>query len=51
MTTKCGAPWWRMSPRLPGCHDCLEVAWLTPQDRYPYWRGTITALAYEFAPR
>jgi hypothetical protein len=28
-----------------------EVAWLTPEGRKPYWRGTITALAYEFAPR
>jgi hypothetical protein len=28
-----------------------EVAWLTPQGRKPYWRGTITALAYEFAGR
>ena len=28
-----------------------EVAWLTPQGRKPYWRGTITAMAYEFAGR
>jgi hypothetical protein len=28
-----------------------EVAWLTPEGRQPYWRGTITALAYEFATR
>jgi hypothetical protein len=28
-----------------------EVAWLTPEGRKPYWRGTITALAYEFTPR
>ena len=27
-----------------------EVAWLTPQGRKPYWRGTVTALRYEFAP-
>lgn len=27
-----------------------EVAWLTPEGRRPYWRGTITALRYEFAP-
>jgi len=27
-----------------------EVAWLTAAGRKPYWRGTITALAYEFAP-
>lgn len=27
-----------------------EVAWLTPQGRRPYWRGTVTALRYEFAP-
>ena len=26
-----------------------EVAWLTPQGRKPYWRGTITALHYAFA--
>ncbi len=28
-----------------------EVAWLTAQGRKPYWRGTITALVYEFAAR
>lgn len=27
-----------------------EVAWLTPEGRRPYWRGTITSLRYEFAP-
>lgn len=27
-----------------------EVAWLLPEGRRPYWRGTITALRYEFAP-
>jgi hypothetical protein len=27
-----------------------EVAWLTPEGRQPYWRGTITALTFEFAP-
>ncbi len=26
-----------------------EVAWLTPEGRKPYWRGTVTALAFEFA--
>lgn len=26
-----------------------EVAWLTPEGRKPYWRGTITALTHEFA--
>jgi hypothetical protein len=26
-----------------------EVAWLTSDGRKPYWRGTITALHYEFA--
>lgn len=26
-----------------------EVAWLTPDGRRPYWRGTIHRLAYEFA--
>jgi hypothetical protein len=28
-----------------------EVAWLTPEGRKPYWRGTITALTYDFAPQ
>jgi len=28
-----------------------EVAWLLAEGRKPYWRGTITSLAYEFAPR
>jgi hypothetical protein len=27
-----------------------EAAWLWPGGRNPYWRGTITALAYEYAP-
>ncbi len=27
-----------------------EVAWLLPEGRKPYWRGTITSLHYEFAP-
>lgn len=27
-----------------------EVAWLLPEGRKPYWRGTITALHFEFAP-
>jgi hypothetical protein len=27
-----------------------EVSWLLPARRQPYWRGTITALRYEFAP-
>ena len=26
-----------------------EVAWLLPEGRQPYWRGTISALAYEWA--
>lgn len=26
-----------------------EVAWLTPEGRKSYWRGTITSIAYEFA--
>jgi hypothetical protein len=26
-----------------------EAAWLRPQGRAPYWRGTITSSAYEFA--
>ncbi len=28
-----------------------EVAWLLPEGRKSYWRGTIRSLAYEFAPR
>jgi hypothetical protein len=28
-----------------------EVAWLSPEGRAPYWRGTITALRYEFSRR
>ena len=27
-----------------------EVAWLLPQGTKPYWRGTVTALSYEFVP-
>ncbi len=27
-----------------------EVAWLTPEGRRAYWRGTVTALAYEPGP-
>ena len=27
-----------------------EVAWLTPQGRKPYYRGTVNDLAYEFGP-
>ena len=27
-----------------------EVAWLAPEGRKVYWRGTITSLRYEFAP-
>lgn len=26
-----------------------EVAWITPEGRKTYWRGTITSVAYEFA--
>jgi hypothetical protein len=26
-----------------------EVAWLAPEGRKPYWRGTISSLRYEFA--
>jgi hypothetical protein len=26
-----------------------EVACVLPEGRKPYWRGTITSLAYEFA--
>jgi hypothetical protein len=27
-----------------------EVAWLTPEGRKAYWRGTITSVSYEFVP-
>ncbi|HNR68133.1 MAG TPA: hypothetical protein PKN04_10320 [bacterium] len=27
-----------------------EVAWLLPEGRKPYWRGSIARVAYEFAP-
>ncbi len=27
-----------------------EAAWVAPGGRTPYWRGTITSLAYEFSP-
>lgn len=27
-----------------------EVAWLTPEGRRPYWRGTVEAVSYEFGP-
>jgi hypothetical protein len=27
-----------------------EAAWVAPGGRKPYWRGTITSLAYEFSP-
>ena len=30
-------------------HTC-EVAWLRPEGRKPYFRGTVTALHYEFMP-
>jgi hypothetical protein len=26
-----------------------EVAWITPEGRKPYWRGTITSMSYELA--
>ena len=26
-----------------------EAAWLPPQGRRPYWRGTIASLEYEFS--
>ena len=26
-----------------------EVAWMLPEGAKPYWRGTSTALSYEFA--
>ena len=38
---------WRDGMRVPLTG---EVAWMTPQGRKPYWRGTVTALTYEFGP-
>ncbi len=37
---------WRDGMRVPLTG---EVAWLTPQGRKPYFRGTVTALSFEFA--
>lgn len=37
---------WRHGMRVP---ITGEVAWLLPEGRKPYWRGTITELRYEFA--
>ena len=28
-----------------------EVAWQLPEGPWPYWRGRITAIAYEFSIR
>jgi hypothetical protein len=47
-------PWegvWSNHGERGGMHVPLtgEVAWLTPEGRKPYWRGTITAVAYEVA--
>lgn len=47
-------PWegrWSNYQERDGMHVPLdgEVAWLTPEGRKPYWRGTITSLSYEFA--
>ena len=43
--------WWGVQQR-GGMRIPLsgEVAWLTPEGRKPYWRGTIASIAYEFAP-
>lgn len=38
---------WREGMRVPMSG---EVAWLLPEGDKPYWRGTISALRYEFAP-
>ncbi|HPO19051.1 MAG TPA: hypothetical protein PLO07_07640 [Rubrivivax sp.] len=42
--------WWGVQQR-GGMRIPLsgEVAWLTPEGRKPYWRGTITSIAYDFA--
>ena len=37
---------WRNGMRVPMSG---EVAWLLPEANKPYWRGTISALRYEFA--
>jgi hypothetical protein len=46
-------PWegrWRRPERRDGLRVPMqgEVAWLTPQGRRPYWRGTVTRLVYGF---
>lgn len=48
------APWegtWSNHQRVDGMAVPLtgEVAWLLPEGRKTYWRGTVTALAYEWA--
>jgi hypothetical protein len=47
-------PWEvRLSDYRRGDGPCVpyagEVAWLLPEGRLPYWRGTIAKLSYEFA--
>jgi hypothetical protein len=47
-------PWegrWRDYQERDGMRVPLagEVAWLTPEGRKPYWRGSITSLRYEYA--
>jgi len=49
------APWsarawghdWRDGMRIP---LEAEVAWLLPEGAYPYWRGRIASIKYEYAP-
>jgi hypothetical protein len=53
--TSVSAPWqgrfWNYETRA-GMRVPLqgEVAWMLPRGGQPYWRGAVTALAYEFAP-
>jgi hypothetical protein len=49
------APWegtWANHQRVDGMTVPLtgEVAWLLPEGRKTYWRGTVTSLTYEWSP-
>jgi hypothetical protein len=49
------APWegtWSNHQRVDGMTVPLtgEVAWLLPEGRKTYWRGTVTSLTYEWSP-
>ena len=49
------APWegtWANHQRVDGMTVPLsgEVAWLLPEGRKTYWRGTVTSLNHEWSP-